>query len=149
MRLHRGGDLTRVVRLEVPPELDAGRLDLVVADGAAWAAYDLTMRPLRVGSFADELKLVERLTPSTHLVVAFERAAPGMALRGGTVAAPAGVVALMQSALGSNLNATTYQVLTRQDDVLPVPLVGAKRIVLTVRTDDRPVSAGGAGGEGP
>jgi hypothetical protein len=146
LRPHRGEEVSRVVRVRVPPEVDAGRLDLVVADGAAWSAYDLAMRPLRTGSFEDELRLVERLTSSTHLVVALEQAGSGAALRGGTVAAPAGVVALLQSGLGSNLSATSYRVLARQDEVLPYPLVGAQRIVLAVRPDDRPTPAPGAGG---
>lgn len=149
LRPHRGADLTRVVRLRVPPELDAGRLDLVVADGAAWSAYDLAMRPLRTASFADELRLVERLAPSTHLVVAFERPGPGVALHGGTVAAPAGMVALLQSGLGSNLSATTYRVVARQDEVLPFALVGAQRVILDVRLDRRPTRDSGDGGEEP
>jgi len=149
LRPHRGAEMTRVVRLRVPPELDAGRLDLVVADGAAWAAYDLAMRPLRTGSFADELRLVERLTPSTHLVVALEQPGAGVALRGGTVAAPAGVVALLQSGLGSNLSTTTYRVVAKREEVLPFPLVGAQRVILDVRPDRRPGRDGGAGGEEP
>jgi hypothetical protein len=136
-RPHRGPDFTREIRLQVPPNLPDGRLDLVVADGASWSTYELAMRPLRPGSFDDEIRLVNSLLPSTSLVLAFERRQPGVALDGGTVSAPPSLIAQLRSGLGPGLETTSYAVVDDRVEPFELPLIGAERIELLVRSGAR------------
>ncbi len=133
LRPYRGRPVTRRVEIRVPPETPEGRLDLVVADGASWSAYDLQMRPLRPTSFADELRLFDRLLPADRLVLALERRLGGVALGGGTLSVPPSVLVQMRSALGPNVDTTSHAVVARVTEPLGAPMSGAQRIPLTVR----------------
>ncbi len=133
LRPYRGDEFTRQVEVRIPSGVPEGRLDLVVADGASWTAYDLQMRPLRPGSFDDELRLIGRLVPSGRVVLALERRETGVALPGGTVAVPPSLVVQLRSALGPNLQTTDYDVVDRTEHEMETPVNGALRIPLTVR----------------
>ncbi len=133
LRPYRGEPVTRRVQIRVPPETPEGRLDLVVADGASWSAYDLQMRPLNPTSFADELRLFDHLLPADRLVLALERRLAGVALGGGTLSVPPSVLVQMRSALGPNVNTTSHAVVARVSESLGAPMSGAQRIPLTVR----------------
>jgi hypothetical protein len=111
------------------------RIDIVVADGASWTAYDLQMRPGVPASFADDVALLGRLVPSTRLVVALEQRDPGVMVRGGTVAAPASVVLALRAGLGPNMATTSYRVVAMHQEEMPHPVLGAQRLTLRVRTD--------------
>jgi hypothetical protein len=137
LRPHRGPSESRSVIIRVPEGMPEGRLDLVGADGAAWSAYDLQMRPLEPANFADEIRLVNSLRPSTALVAVLERRDVGMAVPGGTVSAPPSVVMQMQRALGPNLDTVAYTVFAIAEAEMPFPVSGAQRIPLTVRTGTR------------
>jgi hypothetical protein len=137
LRPHRGAEVTRTVKIRVPEGIPEGRLDLVGADGAAWTAYDLQMRPLRPASFADEVRLVNSLDPSTSLVAVLERRDVGVAVAGGTVSAPPSLVIQMESALGPNLDTVAYSVIAKTEATMPFPISGAQRIPLTVRAGSR------------
>ena len=137
LRPYRGAEETRTVNVRVPEGMPEGRLDLVGADGAAWTTYDLQMRPLRPASFADEVRLVNSLEPSTTIVAVLERRDVGMAVPGGTVSAPPSIVIQMQSALGPNLETVAYSVFAKVEAEMPFPVSGAQRIPLTVRADSR------------
>jgi hypothetical protein len=136
LRPHRGPLLSRRLEIRIPTEVPEGRLDLVVADGASWSAYDFQMRPLRPASFDDELRLVSRLVPSRRVVMALERREPGVALSGGSLAVPPSLVVQMRSGLGPNLQTTDYGVVGRIEEDMPSAVVGAQRIPLTVRLDE-------------
>ena len=125
------------MKVRIPEGMPEGRIDLVGADGAAWTAYDLQMRPLRPASFADEVRLVNSLEPSTSLVTVLERRDVGVAVAGGTVSAPPSVVIQMQSALGPNLDTVAYSVVAKTEATMPFPISGAQRIPLTVRAGPR------------
>ena len=129
----RGPEYTRTLTLSIPESLAPGRIDLVGADGAAWTAYDLQMRPLMPTGFADEIRLLNSLRPSTSGVAALERADVGIAVAGGSLSAPAGVVLQLQSALGRNLETVSYGVIAEAETELSAPVSGAQRIQLTVR----------------
>jgi len=137
LRPYRGAEKTHTVKVRIPEGMPEGRLDLVGADGAAWTAYDLQMRPLRPASFADEVRLVNSLEPSTTIVVALERRDVGMVVPGGTVSAPPSIVMQMQSALGPNLDTVAYSVFAKTEAAMPFPVSGAQRIPLTVRAGSR------------
>ena len=137
LRPHRGAEEVHTVKVRVPAGIPEGRVDLVGADGAAWTAYDLQMRPLRPASFADEVRLVNSLDPSTSLVAVLERRDVGVAVAGGTVSAPPSVVIQMQSALGPNLDTVAYSVVAKAEVKMPFPISGAQRIPLTVRAGSR------------
>lgn len=133
----QGAELTRLLSVRVPSQVPDGPLDLVVADGLSWSAYDLQARPFDPGSFADELRLVRRLLPSTHLVLAFERADFGVAVRGASMPVPPSVVLALRTGLGPNLGTTTHQVVGVVEEVFPYPLRGAQRLTLRVRSEAR------------
>jgi len=135
LRRFRGDMVERRMQIVVPRELPAGRVDVVVADGASWTAYDMQMRPLRPASFDDELQLVGRLIPSTRLVLALERREVGVVVPGGSMAAPPSVVVTLRSGLGPNLETTTHRVVHVVEEAMAVPVLGAQRIPLLVRQD--------------
>lgn len=137
LRRHRGAEEIHTVKVSVPEGMPEGPIDLVGADGAAWTAYDLQMRPLRPASFADEVRLVNSLDEATSLVAVLERRDVGVAVSGGTVSAPPSVVIQMQSALGPNLDTVAYSVVAKAKAKMPFPISGAQRIPLTVRAGSR------------
>ena len=112
-----------------------GRLDLVVADGASWSIYDFGMRPLRPGSFDDELRLINSFLPSTSVVMVFEHHQPGVTLSGGSVAMPPTLVVQLRGGLGSGLQTTSYSVVEKSVESMGMPISGAERIVLQVRAE--------------
>jgi hypothetical protein len=132
-----GAELVRKIGITIPSEAREGRLDLVVASGASWTEYDLRMRPLLPRSFDDEIRLVDRLVPSTRLVVALESRDSGVVLRGGHVSVPVGLQTSMKAGLGSELHGTGYRAVEMEQLDLNTPIIGAKRIPLQVR---RPVA---------
>ncbi len=137
LRPFRGGEVIRDQPIRIPSGMPEGRLDLVVADGASWSVYDLGMRPLEPGSFADEVRLVNSLTPSTSVVLALEARQPGVALAGGSVAMPSGLVVQLESGLGPAIETTSYTVVGRVDVPFDLPVAGAERIELRVRAERR------------
>jgi len=133
LRPHRGTEYDHTVSLRIPDEVPEGRLDLVVADGGSWTAYDLQMRPFIPASFDDEIRYLGRLVPTTTLVLALESRQTGVAFQGGALAVPPSVVVQMRSALGPYLRTTEYGIWNRIQEEMPTSVVGAQRIPLTVR----------------
>ncbi len=129
-------ETTVELTLRVPEGIPDGRIDLVGADGAAWSAYDLQMRPLDPASFADEVRLVNSLNPSTRLVAVLEQQDLGAAAAGGSFSAPPSVVLQLRSALGPNLGILTHSVLAQSTTDLGYPVSGAERVALTVRSEN-------------
>lgn len=132
LRPRGGAERLERITVRIPARVPDGRLDLVVADGASWSAYDLRMRPPRPASFGDELRLLDRLEPASRLVAAFERPEPGVAMGAGALPVPAGVALQLKAGLGPNLAATAWGVVGRADRELEAPVVGAVRIRLQV-----------------
>jgi hypothetical protein len=137
VRPHRKPEAWHTVRVRVPETASAGRLDLVVADGASWSAYDLRMRPQRPKAFEDELDLVARLEPSTRLVAALERPDPALVTGSGAVSAPVGVLLELAGGLGDATPMASWGVVARSHRDLDYPLAGAARIRLEVRPEGR------------
>jgi hypothetical protein len=137
LRPFRGNELSREAEIRVPAGIPEGPVDLVVADGASWSLYDFGMRPFRAASFEDEVRLVNRLVPSTTVVMVLERREPGVALGGGPVSMPPGLVVQLGTGLGPNLTATSYAVSAKTEQSMGIPVVGAERIALSVRSEDR------------
>ena len=123
--------------IRIPDEMPEGRLDLVGADGAAWSAYDLQMRPLQPAGFADEVRLVNSLRSATTVVAVLEGRDVGMTVAGGTVSAPPSIVMQMKKVLGPNLDTVAYTVFAVTEAEMPFPVSGAQRIPLTVRAGIR------------
>jgi hypothetical protein len=134
MQRHRGGEETRTLTLRIPDGIPDGRLDLVGADGAAWTAYDLQMRPFEPSSFADEVRLANSLIPGNTLVLVLERQDLGMVVSGGSLSAPPSLVLQLRSALGPNLETTAYSVFAKAKLEMPYRVTGAQRIPITVRS---------------
>jgi hypothetical protein len=137
LRPYRGPEYSEVVTLTIPESLDEGRIDLVVADGASWTAYDLTMRPPRAASFRHEVAMFDRLVSSRQLVLALENRQVGVAMPGGTLPVPPSVAVQLRSALGANLETTDYAVVTLDTHEMPTAVSGAERLPLTVRLEER------------
>ncbi len=121
------------MEVKIPRELADGRLELVVADGASWALYDLQARPTRAGTFSDEIRLLGRLRSSKELVAALEVAGGSLVLPGGTVAAPVGMVATLRSGLGSELQTAKYRVVSETTLDAGGPVAAAVRLRLIVK----------------
>jgi len=136
-RPYRGEEFIRELTIRVPPGIPEGRLDLVVADGASWSLYDYGMRPFQPGSFGDELRLVNTLQPSTSLVMVLERRQTGVALTGGSVVMPPSLIVQMRAGLGPGLTTTSYAVAAKVEEAMGMPLSGAERIELQVRSEER------------
>jgi hypothetical protein len=136
IRPYRGPEAVYTLKLTIPRELSPGRLDLVGADGAAWTAYDLQMRPFSPASFGDEVRLANSLEPSTTLVAALEREDLGIAVAGGSLSAPPSVVLQLRSALGPNLETVSYAVFAKTSFEAPMAVAGAQRVQLTVREEN-------------
>ena len=132
---HRGPEVVYNIEVKIPEGLADGRIDLVGADGAAWTAYNLQMRPLAPANFGDEVRLVNSLQPSTKLVAVLERQDLGFAVAGGSMSAPPSIVLQLQSALGPNLETVSYAVFAQTDLEVPMAVTGAQRIQLTVRKE--------------
>jgi len=134
MQHHRGGEETRTLTLRIPEGIPDGRLDLVGADGAAWTAYDLQMRPFEPSTFADEVRLANSLIPGNTLVAVLERQDLGMVVSGGSLSAPPSLVLQLRSALGPNLETTAYSVFAKTEIEVGYRVTGAQRIPITVRS---------------
>jgi len=137
-RPFRGEEFIRESAIRVPPGVPEGRLDLVVADGASWSLYDFGMRPLLPGSFDDEVRLVNSLQSSTSLVMVLERRQTGVTISGGSVVMPPSMVVQMRSGLGPGLMTTSYAVAAKVEEAMGMPMSGAERIELQVRSEKRP-----------
>jgi len=135
LRLHHGGEEVRRFEVVVPADSPRGGLDLVVADGASWTQYDLKMRPQSPATEADEIRLIDRLVPSSRLVLALERADPGVALPGGPLSTPPSVQLAMRAGLSTNLSAVSHRVVAETVEKMPFAVLGAARIPLRVRFD--------------
>jgi len=137
LRPHRGAEYSQRVEIAIPAGVAEGRLDLIVADGGAWTMYDLSMRPPRAASFAHELASLDRLVSSRQLVLALERREVGVALPGGTLSVPPSVAVQLRSGLGANLETTEYGVIASVKLDMPTAVLGAARLPLTVRLEER------------
>ena len=137
LRPHRGAEFSKLVEVPIPAGVADGRLDLIVADGGAWTMYDLSMRPPRSASFAHELASLDRLVSSQQLVLALERREVGVAMPGGTLSVPPSVAVQLRSGLGANLETTEYGVVASVKLDMPTVVLGAARLPLTVRLEDR------------
>lgn len=142
LRPHGGETFTRRVVIQVPESIPGGRLDLVIADGASWTAYDLRMRPQAPDSFSDQLRLVRRLRPATDLVLVLEDRDLGLATSAGPMSAPPSLVFRQRAAIGDAAATTSHRVVRLVAEDLGVPVTGGVRIPLEVRTERRPGSEG-------
>ncbi len=135
LRSWRGEESVERVEIQVPGDVPRGRLDAIVADGGSWTQYDLKMRPQSPRTASDELSLLARVEPSHRLVVALERADPGVALPGGPVSTPPSIELALRSGLGVALAPITHRVIARADRTMAVVLLGGHRLPLVVRYD--------------
>lgn len=130
-----GGEEARVrLTVRVPPDTPPGRLDLVVADGAAWSAYLQRATAIRPTTFAQQLAQVAFLETASTLVAALEAFEPGVAAPG---ASQPGLPPSWAATLTVGLSpAQTTRLRTSMVAVArwraPYPLEGAFRIPLTV-----------------
>jgi len=132
------GEAGRDARLEikVPESLAAGRVDLIVADGAAWSDYRIKSEGIDPASFADQLEQVGALESSRTLVAVIEGRASGVAGAGvSQPGLPPSWTATLATGLGTGGGVTRLQtqVLASTRWSSPYPLAGAYRIPLTVR----------------
>jgi len=124
------------VSVSVPSTVAEGKLDLIVADGAAWSDYRIKAEGIDPASFADQLAQVAGLESSETLFVVLEDRLAGTALPGASQpAVPPSWAATVSSGMGRNgglkrLSTAAVAVVRRP---APYPLTGAFRIPLTVK----------------
>ena len=75
--------------------------------------------------------------PSTSIVMVFERRQPGVALSGGSVTMPPSMVVQLRAGLGTSLTTTSYAVTSMVEEAMDMPVSGAERIELQVRSEGR------------
>lgn len=134
LRPHQGEMQSERVEIRVPTGA-AGKVDLIVADGSAFADYRLRSGLVVPVSFADQLTQLAMLESSATLVVVLESRERGVSLPGATFeAVPPSFSATLASGLGSKAVTwlpTTVIAASRRD--FGAPLEGAVRIPLTIR----------------
>jgi hypothetical protein len=130
------------VTVEVPTGLDAGPLDLVVADGASWADYRQRNEGAVPLDFDGQLAQLALFEPSSTLVAALELRDGGVATAGGAQpGVPPSWSATLAIGLGKgNVRRLNTAVVATTREKLTIPLSGAFRIPLTVHlaSGDRP-----------
>lgn len=131
---------SRTLDLEIPRGLAPGKLDLIVADGAAFTDYLFRSQKLTYANFSQLLALLSRLEPSSHLLLALETQESGLAFPAGPAPAlPPSVAALWFQPLPSSLSqrlTTSLVALARV--AYPWPLSGAVRVPLEVSPMEAP-----------
>lgn len=137
---YRGQPETRVYSMEIPRGLPAGKLDVIVADGASFADYALRSEKSQAQNFAQLCAQLSRLEPSSHLVVALETREAGLSLPQGPLPAlPPSLSASYASALSQgNLERLTTHLVTSQRWPFPWPLAGGVRVSLDVVSPEAP-----------
>lgn len=129
-------DRVERVSLNVPATVAEGKLDLIVADGAAWSDYRIKAEGIDPASFSDQLAQVASLESSKTLVAVLEDRLAGTALPGASQPGlPPSWAATIGTGMGRNgglkrLSTAAVAIVRRET---PYPLTGAFRIPLTVR----------------
>ncbi len=127
----------RFLRLtvKVPERVREGRLDLIVADGAAWSEYLLKAEGIVPATFDGQLDQLRMLRSSAGLVVALETREGGLAYPGASQPAlPPSWAATLATGLGTSaVTRLRTAVVAAVHEASAVPLTGAFRIPLTVR----------------
>jgi hypothetical protein len=122
------------LRIAVPPDISPGRLDLIVADGAAWTAYRLKASGQQPVDFSGQAEQLASLEPNTTLVATLESRAEGIAVPGGSQPRlPPSWAATLAIGLGDatiTRLSRAFVAATRWN--APYPLDGAFRITLNV-----------------
>ncbi len=136
----QGTEERRVVSITVPRSLPPGRVDLLVADGSAFAEYAMQSEKLAVQDFSQLLGQLSRLEPSSTLVVALEAREGGLSLPGGALPAlPPSLAASWYQALSPGLvQRLTTSLVAVERLAYPRPLAGALRIPLDITTPEAP-----------
>ena len=123
---------TQLIEMKTPLERVSGPLQLVVADGASWAAYDIKSRPGLVQSFSSRLELLRRLRSTRMIVAVFEGAGRSLVTESGSVALPAGVLMNLRSARRAQMKTVGWRLLQKVETPVDFPVLGAIRISLRV-----------------
>lgn len=123
----------KIIEIQAPDERASGSLQLVVADGASWAAYDLKSRPGIVHSFAGQLDQLQRLKSASVIVTAFEGAGRSLVTEAGSVPVPAGVLMNLRSARRTQMNTVAWRVLQTHETPVDFPVLGALRLSLRIQ----------------
>ena len=136
VRLHPHQGVDRHERVEICVPTDAaGAMDLIVADGSAFADYRLRSGIIVPATFTDQLSQLAMLESSATLVVALESRQRSASLPGATFeAVPPSFGATLASGLG--VKAVTWRpttVIAASRRNLAAPLEGAVRVPLTIR----------------
>jgi len=123
------------VTVDVPAGLDAGPLDLVVADGASWGEYRQRTEGPAALDFNGQLAQLALFEPSSNLVAALELRDGGIATAGSAQpGVPPSWSATLAIGLGKgNLRRLASAVVATTRTPLAFPLSGAFRVPLTVR----------------
>jgi len=127
-----GEKIRREIFLRVPESASRGRLDIVLADGASFAAYDIKARPMETHSFSDQLDLLRRLESSRKIVAAFEVPGKSLISSRGSLPLPAGVLANLRSARGARLRTAGRRIAGLHTLELDAPTLGAFRLQLEI-----------------
>lgn len=132
---YRGEPQEVRLKVRVPASLPPGRVDLLVADGAAFTDYRLKAGAIAPADFAGQLAQLALIESNTTLVAALESRERGIALPGTSQPAlPPSYAATLMLGMGkSNAARLSSTIVAETRVAAPFPLEGAFRIPITVR----------------
>jgi hypothetical protein len=133
---YRGVERIVPLSITVPRDTRPGRLDLIVADGAAWTEYRIKAAGEAPADFAGQLDELASFEPNATLVAALESREKGVAMPGGSQPRlPPSWAATLAIGLGDgSLTRLSRAFVATASWSAPYPLEGAFRIALTVRS---------------
>ncbi len=144
---YQGETTRRTVEVEVPEEMPAGKLSMLVGDGETADAARMALEPASPVTFAQALDLLRSYHSKRELVVLQVFQADGLSVAGTTLPRlPGSVRTIWDAAASGGAQALTMAVEEVVVEELPFPAEGMVRIDLKVRRRESLLAAAGSHG---
>jgi hypothetical protein len=131
---YRGERFRRVIKVDLPEDLPAGRYSLVVGDGASIDATRLAIEPAAPVTLPQAMRLLRSLHSRRDLIVLGIYAGPGLSVAGEVMPRLPGSVRSLWSAASSGSAAPLRTTIAQEvDERMDVPVDGLVKVDLEVR----------------
>ena len=148
LKSYRGAMFRRSVEVQLPDDLAAGPLYLMVGDGASADAARLAIEPSSPVTFSQALDLLRSFHSNRELVVLQVVRASGLSVGGTTLPRlPGSVQSIWKAAASGGAKPLALAVTETEAGELPFPAEGLLRIDLEVRRREPFAGAAGEPGE--
>lgn len=146
-RSYQGETTRRTVEVEVPEEMPAGRLSMLVGDGETADAARLVLQPVVPVTFPQALDLLRSFHSKRDLVVLQVFRGKGLSVAGATLPRlPGSIQSIWSSSASGGAQKLEMAVEEVVVEELPFPAEGMVRIDLQVRRRESVMAAGGEAG---